>query len=497
MNIQCGERLVEVEVAEGAAGATLLDVIREAELPLVAPCGGKGTCAKCEVLVKDENGLRRVLACKTEAAAIQCVVLSDATATLDVELLGAAQMDAPHGIAIDLGTTTLAAELVDLLSGAIVARVGLMNPQGIFGADVISRIEACEAGHLPTMQKLIVKALRQCVDSLCVQASFPITGLASITLAGNTIMQHIATGLSPVSIGIAPYKPLSYFGEHITLWKDLPPVWFAPCISGYVGGDMVAGMLVSREAFPALLVDLGTNGELALQIGAQSVSAATAAGPVFEGMNVRFGMPALPGAVRRVFYDPDADTLCVDVIGAAPAKGICGSGLVDAVALMLFNNLIDESGRLLRAEESSSPLASRIVAFEDAPAFKLLDDAEVLVTQRDIRNLQLAKAAIAAGIEIVLDTADLELADIASLSIAGGFGQHIDQDYAAALGLIPPSLLSRAESIGNSSLDGARIALLNPEARAFMKSVARTNHYIELSTDTRFSSRFIENMGFE
>jgi uncharacterized 2Fe-2S/4Fe-4S cluster protein (DUF4445 family) len=493
VRIQYGEQSVEAEVAEGV---TLLEVIRAAGLPFSAPCGGKGNCGKCEVLAQGDDGCETVLACKTGAAGVAQLTVTDATAGFDLELLHHAVDGHEFGVAIDLGTTTLAAELVDLQTGDTIARAGHMNPQSVFGSDVISRIEAVQAGQLEELNRLIVNALGTMITQLCTTASVASTSLRRITLAGNTIMQHLAAGLSPESIGVYPYKPLELFGRTIPLWNGLPPVWFAPCISGYVGGDVSAGML-SRQALPTLLIDLGTNGEIALQTGELSVAAATAAGPVFEGMNVRFGMPALPGAIRRVRYDEVSDELFVETIGGSRALGICGSGLIDLLAILLLHDLVDESGRLLTADESSSPLASRLRIFEDEPAFKLLSTSDIVVTQKDIRNLQLAKAAIAAGIEIVLDTADLSRAQLASLAIAGGFGQHIDKDHAAVVGLIPSALLHKAVFIGNSSLDGARKVLLNPTLRQRMIALAQATQYTELSTDARFSESFIENMGFE
>jgi uncharacterized 2Fe-2S/4Fe-4S cluster protein (DUF4445 family) len=493
VKIQYGEQALEAEVAEGV---TLLEVIRDAGLPFSAPCGGKGSCGKCEVLAQDDGGTRKVLACRTAAAGVQQIAVTDATAGFDLELLHHAVDGHEFGVAIDLGTTTIAAELVDLQTGDSIARMGHMNPQSVYGADVISRIEAAQTGQLETMNRLIVDALGTMITQLCTKASVASTSLRRITLAGNTIMEHLAAGLSPESIGVYPYKPLDLFGRTIPLWNGLPPVWFAPCISGYVGGDVVAGML-SKQPLPTLLIDLGTNGEIALQTRELSVAAATAAGPVFEGMNVRYGMPALPGAIKRVRYDEVSDELFVETIGGMRPLGICGSGLVDLLAILLLHDLVDESGRLLTADESSSPLASRLLSFEDEPAFKLLAASDIVVTQKDIRNLQLAKAAIAAGIETVLDTADLARTQLASLAIGGGFGQHIDKDHAAVVGLIPAALLHKAVFIGNSSLNGMRKALLNPALRQRMISLAQTTRYVELSTDTRFSESFIENMGFE
>lgn len=493
VKIQYGTQHLSLDVDQGAS---LLDAIRLADLPFAAPCGGKGTCGKCKVYLENDNCSEFVLACQTQAEEGMSIKVNDASSALDVELLHPAADNSEFGIAIDLGSTTLAAELVDLKSHSIIARAGCMNPQSIFGADVISRIEAANTGHLDEMHSLIVNGLYRLISTLCKKAAVPLSSIVDIVLAGNTIMEHIAAGLSPVSIGIAPYTPLSHFGEPVTLWEDLPPVWFTPCISGYVGGDIVAGML-SGSTLPYLLIDLGTNGELALLTNEIMVSAATAAGPVFEGMNVRCGMPALPGAISDASYDDATDVISVEVLGNAEIRGICGSGLIDLIAIILSHELIDETGRLLWPDEIDSPLGTRIVTVDDAPAFKPLEYSDVVITQKDIRNLQLAKAAIAAGIEILLDEASVSLDDLASLGIAGGFGQHMDNTYAAMIGIIPAATLDRSASIGNSSLDGARKILLDQEVRQQVLTMARDTRYIELSVDNRFSGRFVENMGFE
>ena len=481
MKIQCGDTFVELEVARGAS---LLDAVRAAGLPFAAPCAGKGTCGKCEVIVTDKSGVFAAQACKTPADGVLSIEIPDTAALVSLELFEPAAPKHAHGVAIDLGSSTLDAQLIDLETGKIVAKAGRMNPQIIYGVDVISRIEAAKAGHLPRLQQLILDALHAMIMQLCDAAALPPKRLSAITLAGNTIMQHLAAGLSPAGIGAYPYQPQSYFGEPVPLWADLPPAWLAPCISGYVGGDIVAGMLdnlLSACPRPSLLIDLGTNGEIALQTDTRAIAVSTAAGPVFEGMNIQCGMAALPGAIKSVSLGEVQGQLCVETVGGGDPKGICASGLIDIVALMLSQGLIDKTGRLCVTGDGESVS---------------LGTHEIVITQKDIRNLQLAKAAIAAGIQVVLDAAGLAPTDIASLCIAGGFGLHINNQNAAALGLIPQALLGKTASIGNSSLAGAQRALLDPEIRAAMVKLARETEYIELSTNQNFTELFVDNMGF-
>lgn len=488
----CGNRTEYVDVKQGA---TLLDAICLAELSFSAPCGGKGTCNKCAVLLTDSLGTREVLACKTKVSQDANIEIPDTVISIDGASLHPTSNTQRHGVALDLGTTTLAAELVNLDTDTVVACAGCLNPQLVYGADVVSRIEAASTGQLASMHRTVSQKLQNLIHELCALSGVALSRIERVVLVGNTVMEHIAAGISPQSIGVAPYEPQTLFGDYLTLSDELPPVWFAPCVSGYVGGDVVAGMLM-QELSPSLLVDLGTNGELALCTQQTSYAAATAAGPVFEGMNIRYGMPALPGALRVARYNEHTDEFTVDIIGGGTAEGICGSGLIDIAALLLTHGLVDETGRLLLATECDSPLASRLITHEGMPAFKPLPDAPLVVTQEDIRNLQLAKSALATGIEVLLDTAGLELASVANLTITGSFGQHINKEHAANLGLIPAALLPKTSSFDNSALLGARKVLVDESQKLHMLELARTTQVMELNADSRFSDWFIDNLQF-
>lgn len=484
-----------LRTVEVSTTSTVLDVLRQASLILPAPCGGKGSCGKCALTITDETGSHEVLACKTLVTQDIQLTLDELASTVNTQLLQPLIPQHKHGIAIDLGTTSLAAELVDLETGSIVASAGCMNPQVIFGADVISRIEAAEAGQLEKLRTLVVEGLYSLISNLCSTAELPLALLQDITLAGNTVMEHLVAGLSPASMGVSPYKPLSLFGKKMQLWQNLPAAWLAPCVSAYVGGDTVAGML-SATNLPFLLIDLGTNGELAICTQSGSYATATAAGPVFEGMNILYGMPALSGAIDTASYDKEQDQLSMSVINHTEPRGICGSGLIDLIAILLSQGLLDETGRLLDANSTSSPLAKHIVEHGGVRAFKPLQDSDILLTQKDIRAFQLAKAAIAAGIEVLLYESHTGLEDLAIAGIAGSFGQHINKKNAVQLGLIPATLLTRSISLNNSSLSGARKALIDSAVKEHMQHIAEETHAIELSTHALFSESFIENMNF-
>jgi uncharacterized 2Fe-2S/4Fe-4S cluster protein (DUF4445 family) len=488
--------------APAREGQTVLEVIQKQGLPFSAPCGGKGTCGKCGVLLRDGDGLGYRLACRTQVVAGMTVELG-ATETMLIEESGTA-VGLPHdgsstglGIAVDIGTTTLACRLFDRATGTALKTAARINPQVVFGADVISRIDVSRAGGLQDLHDALWRALDGLFVRLCTEAGVSTDDISSVVLAGNTVMEHIAAGLAPDSIGVAPYAPLSLFGEERALPGCPSPVYLAPCIAGYVGGDISCGMLatgIDSALEPVLFIDLGTNGEIALGSRDGIHCCATAAGPVFEGANILFGMPALTGAVSAV---QDGDThFTLEVIGGGRPIGICGTGLVDLVAFLFRHGIIDETGKLSPAAEVSPAFASNIGNEDGKAVFYLTDDRDVYLTQGDIRNLQLGKAAIAAGIEVLLEKSGIAPDDIRNLYLAGGFGRRLNLFSAATIGLIPKKLLGKARSVGNTSIEGASAALLSQEARDRLHGIAALSDYAELSTDPTFNAHFMDALAF-
>jgi uncharacterized 2Fe-2S/4Fe-4S cluster protein (DUF4445 family) len=488
--------------ATAREGETVLGLIQELALPFSAPCGGKGTCGKCSVLLRDENGLNYQLACQTLVHEGMTIEMG-ASKTMLIEERGEVVNTSPDedaaglGIAVDIGTTTLAARLFDCATGVTLKTAAQVNPQVVFGADVISRIDVSRAGRLQDLHDALWRALGELTTRLCSEATVSPNDITSVVLAGNTVMEHIAAGLAPDSIGLAPYTPLSLFGEVRALPPCKSPVYLAPCIAGYVGGDISAGMLaigMDTTPEPLLLVDLGTNGEIALGSQAGIHCCATAAGPVFEGANIRFGMPALIGAISAVIDEEDYFTL--EVIGGTKPVGICGTGLVDLAAFLVRHAIVDETGRF-RSADTVSPAFAPSIGIEDGLAvFYLTSDHGIYLTQNDLRNLQLGKAAIAAGIEVLLEKSGLVLSDVSRLCLAGGFGRKLNLFSAATIGLIPRPLLSRAQAVGNTSIEGASAALLSTEARTRLEHLATASTYTELSSDPTFNDLFMDALTF-
>lgn len=494
-----------------SAGDSVLDALRDNGISITATCGGNGTCRKCRVLVHDGSGVSYRLACKTPVSDGMEVTV-DGNYGMMVALVGMQSKWGSdgdgwgYGFAIDVGTTTVVCRLYDLESGRLMGTLGQTNPQIVFGSDVISRITACKEGHLRDMSKLLGDLLVDMASELVQKAGIDFSQVSYTVLAGNTVMEHIAAEFDPTSIGAAPFKPYTLFGmelDYLAFERGsiaAGTTYFAPCISGYVGGDITCDLLaidILHADSPTLLVDLGTNGEIALGDASGVLTCATAAGPVFEGGNIKYGMPAYPGAISKVTFANGK--FGYSVIAGADPVGICGTGLIDCVALALVHGIVDATGRILDDDEVDAACShgmERYLCDQDGKRCIKLTDT-VFVTQEDIRNLQLAKAAIMAGVRTLLKHKGLELSDIRDFVIAGGFGQFLDLGPAAHVGLIPRELVYCARSVGNIAIEGASALLLSDEANDEIDSIVDACEYIELSTSKEFNELYIGSMTFE
>jgi len=501
------EQLVTIHTSDttltvrAGEGNSVLEAIRLSGAAFSAPCGGKGSCGKCGVFIRDARGLSYHLACQTPIAEGMSVEIESA-APLLIEDEGLTRSCTPDvglsglGVAVDIGTTTLASRLFDLSNGSLLASATLVNPQIVFGSDVISRIDVSMAGSLGALHKSITGALERLIAELCHKADRSPDAIARIVLAGNTVMEHIVCGLAPDSIGVSPFEPLTHFGDLHTIPGLSVPAVLAPCVAGYVGGDITSGILATgmhTADLPTLLIDLGTNGEMALGSKDGLSCCATAAGPVFEGANIRYGMPALPGAIHAA-HDEGGQLVC-ETIGGGTALGICGTGLIDIIAWLLATGIVDESGLMLSATEIPTHAAQ--LGMEGSQGiFYLNDEHTVGVTQADVRNFQLGKSAILAGITVLLEQTGTTLDAIQHLLIAGGFGRRLDLAHAAAVGLFPRSLLDRARAVGNTSIEGASIALLDSALAEELRELPKLCHYVELSTSPRFNELFMDCLIF-
>lgn len=484
-------------------GQTVGELLVQQGLTLDAPCGGKGICGKCSIYQVLPEGEKEILACKTGAEDGMVLRLKEQQELL-VELgetYGAVLSDGNqqgYGIACDIGTTTLVCKLVELKSGKSAGTIGAENPQRAYGGDVISRIEASRRGWGQAMTEALQRKLSQMIENLAETVGVPLREIKSMSVAANTTMCHFLAGFSPDSMGVAPYLPEHTFGcDYDARTLDLPfdgSVYVAPAVSGFVGGDITAGILaagLTESSENTLLIDVGTNGELVLGRGDRLLSCATAAGPAFEGAGIRFGMTAAPGAISEVRWQW-GQVKC-QVIGGGAARGICGSGLIDAIAVLLESGAIDHTGRMLHPDEDEIPeeLEPYLYLVDGEPAFCLMD--EIAITQSDVRKLQLCKGAIAAGIQILRE----EQGDpVERLLLAGGFGSYIRPESAARIGLIPKELLNVTESVGNTAVVGAQMALCSGDARRRLEEIRAHTAYVELSGNPDFQEKYIEMMSF-
>lgn len=412
------------------------------------------------------------------------------------------------GVALDIGTTTLVAELVDLPTGRTVSTASMINPQFSLGADVLSRIAYAGRGgaHLETLASLLRDAVNELLTRLCAAAGADREHCYVVSVAGNTVMLHLFLGVAPGSLGRHPYRPV--FLEALTCRAADLGLAAAPCavvqllpgLSGFVGADIVAGLLAldlldAREN--ALFVDMGTNGEIVLCHGGRIMATSTAAGPALEGMNISCGMKASPGAIDHVSLQGDGKPAWTTIAGAAP-EGLCGSGLLDAVAALVAIGAILPSGRLTAPGNTAvSGRGER----EGARCFHLVPPPAaggkgVYLTQGDIRQVQLAKGAIAAGIALLLRQAHVGEDEIETVYVAGGFGFHVKHATLIALGMFPPLWRDRFVFAGNTSLAGARLAMLCRGIVERHRDRLREVTFYDLTACTDFDRVFARAMAF-
>lgn len=512
----------ETKELELAGGISLMEALRSQGLyPGEAPCGGKGICGRCLMEVSGQlsppSPAELALLSPGETRRLACMAVIEGDCSVTVKASG--QKTAVEssttayrpdlglcglGAAVDIGTTTVVLYLYQLESGECLAVISDANAQRSFGADVISRIQYTmeNPAGLSTLRDRIRCQLNELLSQALSQAGRTGQELLRLSIAGNTVMLHLLAGLDPASIATAPFTPKSLFGEYYTaqsLGLDAAPnaqAYLIPCLSGYVGGDISAGLTAVRAAAaqePILFLDLGTNGEMALGDEKGLLCCATAAGPAFEGGCISCGMSALPGAVDKVWLDNGK--LSFSVIGDLEASGLCGSGLLDLVAVLLELGVIDETGRLLPPEEAPEDYAGYISQTQGGTAFHLTPGLRL--TGKDVRQLQLAKAAVAAGIETLLAHAGLEASAISRVYLAGGFGAWLRPESAAKLGLFPYGLLPKVQAVGNSAGAGASDILLSSKARLALEETVEKCRYMELSLCADFNERFIDCMAFE
>jgi uncharacterized 2Fe-2S/4Fe-4S cluster protein (DUF4445 family) len=506
-------------------GQTLLEVAQSAGIGLASVCGGMGTCEECRVrlasgrlspptLVEEavlgkanlSSGIR--LACQAEP-------LSDVKLDIPPESLTAAQrlqLDGEeihvdpnpairslgaHGLAVDMGTTKLAAYLVDLSSGDTIARAGAMNPQIAFGEDVISRIAYAgrESGGAHKLQSVMIEMLNSLLSGMCSEVQISPEHILDAVLVGNTAMHHLFAGLPVEQLGHAPFaaattEPINL--PAIELGVNLGPganIYMPPVIAGYVGADHVSMLLATevwKSAGNVIALDIGTNTEISLVSNGKVTCCSCASGPAFEGAHIHEGMRAAPGAIERARWSDG--TILWQTIQDQPPVGICGSGILDVVAALLDGGLVKANGAFKTESRSGYVLV---------PAEQTAIGRALMVTRKDINEIQLAKSAIRAAIEVLLQNAGLCSDDLDSFVVAGAFGTYLDLQSAVRTGMFPTLSPEKFHQVGNAAGVGAKQMLASLDKRQEAEQLAKQIGYVELTTRPTFTSLFMEHLSFE
>ena len=472
--------LPEGSVIQSPPDAVLLDVLRKAGFPVNAPCGGQGTCGKCTVTVDGKP----VRSCGFRVDRDLTVVLprQEELHMLESGFSGVIPENAVEDsfyAAFDIGTTTLVCVLLDG-TGKTVAAESMTNPQAAFGADVVSRIGLGVKGHGDAMTGAVRTAMETLLAACCKTVGSAPDRIRVISVVGNPCMQQLFLGIALDNLAAVPFAPVLTQGKVISAGKYLPmcaqaALLIVPDLSGFVGADTVGCILAAKlqEAEDTvLLVDIGTNGEMVLSHGGRMVACSTAAGPALEGANIQCGMRAAAGAIDRVTKEN------IHVIGGGTAKGICGSGLVDAVAVMLEMGALNRRGR---------------VQTEDR---KYYLTEEVFLTQEDIRQVQLAKGAIAAGIQMMAAHLGIGLEEIDRCILAGAFGSFMDPDHACRIGLLPEQLRGKTAAGGNLALEGAKLLAVDEAYLPLAQRLIQNVEVLELAAQPDFRRCFAQNMFF-
>ncbi len=476
-------------------GESIAQALLRKDYKVPMACGGNGTCGKCKVEIDGAWAN----SCKLYPKPEEDIIISafgwgegreELTQIAGVEKINITEGRAREAkrqtrktfLAVDIGTTTIAAALAEKETGAVLATAGCGNSQRIFGQDVLSRIKASVAGTGEKLKTLIRQDILNLLEEI--QKKQKDIVIEHIYIAGNTTMEHLYMGDSCEGLGKAPFTPVSLAERKDSLSNI--PVTLLPGISAFVGADIAAGMLacgMDEEERPSLLLDLGTNGEMVLALEDKMIATSAPAGPALEGGNISCGVASVTGAISKVRVI--GERTIIGTIGNAPATGICGTGVLELVAGLYENHIIDASGQMKeKYREEGFPLA------------RMKDGKQITFTQQDIREVQLAKAAIHSGIELLLEHAGISMGEIKKVYLAGGFGVYLDVHIAAGIGLLSSELEKCTKAVGNTSLQGCIAYGSSEENRSRTEEMIKKCESINLAEQADFEERYVANMNF-
>ena len=488
---------LKLEVEEGK---NLLSAIQEAKLALDAPCGGQGKCGKCKVLVNGEE----MLACQTEVKGDILVKLPEkAENTILTEgLVATTQADGKNRyvLAYDIGTTTVVAYLMNGETGEQITTASLLNPQTTYGGDVIARVQYQVTNPESTeLRDCIRTAMEALAKEAASKAGIKVEDITLVSMVGNTAMHHLMMGIDPKSLTTPPYMPTVYEKLSLPL-HDILPIFpkgefrALPNVAGFVGADTVGCMLSTRfdrKENVALMIDIGTNGEMVIGNKDRRICCSTAAGPAFEGARISQGMRGAKGAIDHAHWEKDH--LEYHVIGDTEAIGICGSGVLDVIAALLNAGIITWRGKL--NSDTSFTFTDEGGTERTMPYYQI-PGTDVRITQQDVREIQLAKSAIRSGIDLLIKGLGKTTADVDEVLLAGAFGNYMSPEAACRIGMIPPELLPKIKSIGNAAGEGSKLAAVNEEEFEYAGRLHEGVEFLELASRPEFMNLYGQNLNF-
>lgn len=522
-------------------GTTLLAALQEQGIEIDNPCNGKGTCGKCRVKVHAENlpalteTEQRLLSAEDKQAGVRLACLIDVANGMEVEVLHTERKhevlttgimpsftfapDGPkpsnphegfYGVAIDIGTTTVVCELVDMATGEVLGSASQINAQKTYGLDVLTRItyelEHPETG-IANLQRAIVESLNAMISEVCTQAHVDNQEIREIVVSANCTMTHMLLGVDATSIGKRPFTPA------FTAAQDVPAVsiglytapegrlYCLPQVSAYIGADIVAGTYVcelEQEPGNVLFIDIGTNGEIVLASHGKLLCCSCAAGPALEGMNISAGMRAAQGAIEEVHISEEGNHFTV--IGNCEPEGLCGSGILAVMRELLTTGIVRKNGAFIKANSLETNDWRSHVLVEDEQgkrAFVLTEKPKrMLVTQSDVRQVQLAKGALLSGFTALLSEAGITMDDLDKVIVAGQFGAHLAPNSITGTGILPAEVEGRIMYAGNTSKTGAYMALMSGDVKRDMERLAEKMDYIELGETENYERLFSDCLIF-
>lgn len=514
-------------IQEANVGETLLEVAIKAGVNINGSCNGEGTCGKCKVRIVGEEPISN-LACQKRVAEDMTVMVSESQPIASrkgrsINLPEDFQPDLIQiedgneetlGIAVDIGTTTVVIMLWDLHRGQLIDVFATTNPQSAYGADVITRISFAmeEKRNLRLLQKAIIDCINKAIDYFCHHNKINNKDIYRLVAVGNTTMNHLFLGVDPFGLAKAPFKPKvegSKDCNAVDLAINMNPQGKVHCVSGiagHVGSDITAGILTTDLMScdkGHLFIDIGTNGEIVLTGNGRAVTCSTAAGPAFEGSSIAQGMRASTGAIERVKIS--IGDVEISVIGDTNPCGICGSGIIDAVGQLLKIGIIDRTGRILdpemmRGKGIQQNVLEHLRESKHGNEFVLFfggkGEEDVAITQKDVREIQLAKAAISAGITVLMKEIGISEDGLEKISVAGAFGNYICKYNAMEMGLIPRINAEKVCSLGNCAGVGASMVLLSEKAERQGDEAACRIEHIQLAETPNFSEEYMKSMNF-